>query len=116
MNWDIFKKWLEQSPINKLIMGLGLAVTVLATSLATIFWLLNSSKDETIEMLRLRLESKDKIITQKDSAIAICREESINRERENVSIERERSRRADSMYYALTAAETALKKVVKDGK
>lgn len=110
MNWKIFQWWASQTPTNKLITGLGIALVALSTSLATMFGILNSDKNALIESLNKKVESRDSIISRKDDEIAKCREESNKRAYELVEYERDKSRVADSMYYALTAAREAVKK------
>ena len=116
MNWKIFQWWAGLTPTNKLISGLGIALIALSTSLATLFGILNANKDATIEAQRLKNENLEKTIARKDEEIARCREEANKRAYDDVQYEREQARRADSMYYALTAAQAAVQKAIKNGK
>lgn len=115
MNWEQLKWWVNLVPRKQVVAGTAIVVMVLCTVVGTLFRIIISSKDETIENLMLRLEAKDNTISKKDDEITKCHMESLAREKDNLQVERERNRKADSMNYALMAAEAALKKVAKHG-
>lgn len=111
MNWKLIKDWAALSPTNKIVTGCVVIISVLSSVTATMFYMTIGGKNEQIESLEHRIVIKDDIIKGKDAEIALCKNESIQRERDNLEYERQRQRYADSMKYALTTAEKALKKV-----
>lgn len=115
MNWEQLKWWVKLAPRKQVVAGLAIIIVVSFSGIKMLFSALLNSKNTTIDSLTKRLEAKDKLIADKDSKLEKCQQESLARERENVEVERERNRKADSMNFALRAAEAALKKVAKNG-
>lgn len=102
-------------PRKQVVAGTAIIVIVLCTVVGTLFGIVISSKNETIEDYKIRMEAKDKESAKKDDEIAKCQQESLMRARQDLELERERYRKADSMNFALRAAEAALKKAARHG-
>lgn len=115
MNWEQLKWWVNLVPRKQIIAGLAIILVVLCTVVSTLFGIILSTKNETIEDYKVRMEAKEKESAKKDDEIAKCQQESLTRARQDLELERERYRKADSMNFALRAAEAALKKAAKHG-
>lgn len=108
-------KWLSLSTRDKIYYGMAAIIVTLASVVGTIFGILyfyvkSKSQDDakTISILR-------ETVKQKSKEIEDCHKEAYEREQHTADYERDRNRKVDSMYYALSQAHQALKKV-KDGK
>lgn len=113
MNIKAWQWWLKQTPTNKLFSALAIALCVV--------WGLREKENfATTKLLRETVKDKNILISDYSNKLVKCEQDAAARERIDKQIQLDELSRQlrfkDSMYYAITAAQRAVKKAIDNDK